>query len=99
MEMIGHDDEFVEGYIGTNGIVACPFLLGNLANRGQPHGIIDDLAEEWAFVLGADRDEIRAGGGIIPILQSVGLGAVSTMEEVFGFFRVIWRVWGHVEME
>jgi hypothetical protein len=83
--MIGHDDEFVEGTIGAEGFGAPPFLLGDHADRRQPHGIIDDLPEERPLSLGANRYEICTRSGVIPIPQSVGFGAVPAHETAFGF--------------
>jgi hypothetical protein len=83
--MVGHDDGFVECDIGAHGFGAPPFPLGNHTDRGQTHRTIDDPAEEWALVFGANRNEICAGGGAIAILQPAGFGAVSALEPSFGF--------------
>ncbi len=70
MDVVGHDDEFVniDAWVMIGKLV--PYGLHHLPGIAQPHFGCDDLAQQAFSVLGANGDEIGPRTGIIVPLQA-----------------------------
>jgi hypothetical protein len=84
VEMIGHDHEFIERYVGADQFCSIPFLSNDRADRGHSNIVIDDLSKVGMLVLAAYRDEIAARIDVIPVLQPIAFHTVSALEAARG---------------
>jgi hypothetical protein len=70
MKMIGHHHPFVQFYFIADFGGFQPFIRNNFPSVIQQHLIVNDIPEQTQPVLGANRNEIRTGLGIIVSAQS-----------------------------
>ncbi len=75
MNMIGHDNKFIQLRIGKMGGNIHPTFTGVLSGIIQLHFIINDFPEQTITVLRTDRYKICAPSGIIVPAQSDGTSA------------------------
>ena len=64
MDVVGHDDEFVQLHVGTDDGCPLPFLLGDLP---KPF-----ILEQALAVVGAEGDEVCPWAGVVPPPQPDG---------------------------
>lgn len=70
VKMVRHNDKFVQNDIVSDLVSLFPFLQHNPPDIIQHHFPIGNFPEQTFPLPGADRDKIRAGPGIIVILQA-----------------------------
>ena len=82
VQVIGHDNPFVQLGIGADLRGFSPFVGDNCADGGQMHFAIPNITKIWDAPVGDDGNEIITGAGIIPTRQAGGGYAVFTPEAV-----------------
>ena len=65
MHMVGHDHIRAQCYVVKMIRDGAPTIVGDMAQFVQQHFTIHDFAEQTFPLMGHNRDEIRAGLGII----------------------------------
>ncbi len=72
VEMVGHDDPFMEFERGSNLFRSQPFLHNNFTPRGEMHFGIFDRSKQVLPLVGAGGDEIESGAAVIVARQPHG---------------------------
>lgn len=76
MDVVWHDDKFVQGDVGEVGGDFVPDVLDDLAPGVQVHLAVNDFTEQWVALVGDDGDEIGTGFGIIIGWEADGVAIV-----------------------
>ncbi len=77
MEVIGHDDTFVEEAAGADDCRLHPFIKHDVTVGVENHVIVNDLPKQCFALIRAQRDEIRTSLPVVEIGQSNGVTVMS----------------------